>query len=73
VKHKAGLIVPALMILFGVYALFATFTSSGEQVALISNHALPRGLGMTMGFIGLAGGAVVMITALTSKKEAPQE
>ena len=69
-KNKAGLIVPLFMILFGIYALFTTMTSSGEQVALISNHALPRGLGMMIGLIGLAGGAVVMFTVLSNKRNA---
>jgi len=68
VKNKAGLIVPLVMILFGIYALFTTMTSSGEQVTLISDHALPRGLSMMIGLIGLAGGAVVMFTSLSSKK-----
>jgi hypothetical protein len=72
VKNKAGLVVPLFMILFGAYALFATLTTSGEQVALISTHALPRGLSMMIGFIGLAGGAVVMFTALTGKRNAVQ-
>ena len=67
-KNKAGLIVPLVMILFGIYALFTTMTSSGEQVTLISDHALPRGLSMMIGLIGLAGGAVVMFTSLSSKK-----
>lgn len=69
-KNKAGLIVPLFMILFGIYALFTTMTSSGEQVTLISNHALPRGLGMMIGLIGLAGGAVVMFTSLSNKRNA---
>jgi CheY-specific phosphatase CheX len=68
VKNKAGLIVPLCMILFGVYALFTALTTTGEQVTLISNHALPRGLSLMIGLIGLAGGAVVMFTSLSSKK-----
>ena len=67
-KNKAGLLVPVLMILFGVYALFTTLGSSGEQVTLISDHALPRGLTMVIGLIGLGGGALVMLTALSGKK-----
>ena len=69
-KNKAGLIVPLFMILFGIYALFTTMTSSGEQVALISDHLLPRGLSMMIGLIGLAGGAVVMFTVLSNKRNA---
>jgi len=67
-KNKAGLLVPVLMILFGVYALFTTLGSSGEQVTLISDHALSRGLTMVIGLIGLGGGALVMLTALSGKK-----
>ena len=69
-KNKAGLIVPVVMILFGAYALFTTLGSSGEQVALFGNQALPRGLAMVMGLIGLGGGAVIFISALSNKKRA---
>lgn len=69
-KNKAGLIVPVVMILFGAYALFTTLGSSGEQVALFGNQALPRGLAMVIGLIGLGGGVVVIINALASKKRA---
>lgn len=69
-KNKAGLIVPLLMIVFGVYALLTAITSTGEQVALISDHLLPRGLSMMIGLIGLAGGAVVMFTSLSNKRNA---
>ena len=69
-KNKAGLIVPVVMILFGAYALFTALGSSGEQVALFGNQALPRGLAMVMGLIGLGGGAVIFISALSNKKRA---
>jgi hypothetical protein len=67
-KNKAGLIVPVAMILFGIYALFITLGSSGEQVALFGDQALPRGLAMIMGLLGLGGGAFVMLNALARKK-----
>jgi hypothetical protein len=69
-KNKAGLIVPVVMILVGAYVLFITLGSSGEQVALFGNQALPRGLAMAMGLIGLGGGAFVMINMLMGKKHA---
>lgn len=69
-KNKAGLIIPVVMILFGAYALFTTLSSGGEQVALFGDQALPRGLAMVMGLIGLGGGVVVMISALAGKKRA---
>jgi len=67
-KEKAGLIVPVVMILFGAYALFTTLGSSGEQVALFGDQALPRGLAIIIGLLGLGGGAVVMFNALAGKK-----
>ena len=67
-KRKAGLIVPILMMLFGAYALITTFGSSGEQVNLISDHMIPRGLALMFGLIGLAGGVVVMRTQLSKTR-----
>jgi hypothetical protein len=69
-KNKTGLIVPVVMILFGIYALFTTLGSSGEQVVLFGDQALPRGLAMIMGLLGLGGGAFVMINVLAGKKRA---
>ena len=40
-KHKAGLIVPVLMLVFGAYALLTALGTGGEQVTLISD--LPGG------------------------------
>jgi hypothetical protein len=71
-KGKAGLIVPVLMMVAGAYALMTTLGTSGDQVTLISDHEIPRGLAMIFGLIGLGGGGVVLATSLTSqKKEAP--
>lgn len=67
-KDKAGLIVPILMMIFGAYALITTFSSSGEQVNLISDHLVPRGLAIMFGFIGLGGGLVVALTSLSKGK-----
>jgi len=67
-KNKAGLIVPGIMILVGAYILFITLGSSGEQVALFGDQALPRSLAMIMGLIGLGGGAFVMLNMLMGKK-----
>ena len=69
-KNKAGLIVPVVMILVGAYVLFITLGSSGEQVALFGDQALPRSLAMAMGLIGLGGGAFVMLNMLMGKKHA---
>ena len=67
-KHRAGLIVPVLMILVGLYALVVTLSSGGEQVVLLSNHQIPRGLALVLGLLGLGGGAMVLLTALSNKK-----
>jgi hypothetical protein len=67
-KNIAGLIVPVVLILAGAYALFTALGSSGEQVALFGAQALPRGLAMAAGLIGLGGGAFVMFNVLASKK-----
>jgi hypothetical protein len=69
-KDKAGLIVPVLMILFGVYVLFTVLGSSGEQVTLIADHALPRGLAIVFGLIGVGGGSFVILSALSKRKHA---
>jgi len=69
-KNKAGLIVPLVMLLVGAYVLITALGSSGEQVALFGEQALPRGLAMAMGLIGLGGGAVVLITALSKNRTA---
>jgi hypothetical protein len=67
-KNKAGLIVPLLMILVGAYVLLTALGSSGEQVALIADHALPRGLVIAFGLIGVGGGCVVLLTVLSNRK-----
>jgi hypothetical protein len=69
-KDKAGLIVPVLMILVGIYVLFATLGSSGEEVTLLGTHALPRGLAIAFGLIGLGGGGVVLFTSLSKRRHA---
>ena len=67
-KNKAGLIVLVLMLLFGAYALIAVLGTSGEQVTLISDHAIPRGLAIMFGLICLGGGVVITLSALSKKK-----
>ena len=67
-KDKAGLIVPVLMMLVGIYVLITSFGSSGEQINVISDHQIPRGLAMVFGLICLAGGGVVMMTSLSKRK-----
>jgi hypothetical protein len=67
-KNTVGLLVPTVLMLFGAYALLTTLGSSGEQVTLISDHAIPRGLALVFGLIGLGGGSVALLTTLSNKK-----
>jgi hypothetical protein len=69
-KDKAGLIVPVLMVLVGIYVLFTALGSSGEEVTLLGAHALPRGLVIAFGLICLGGGGVVLFTALSKRRHA---
>ena len=66
-KNKAGLIVPVLMLIFGAYALLTVLSTSGEQVTLISDHEIPRGLAIMFGLICLGGGVVITMSALSKK------
>jgi hypothetical protein len=66
-KKKVGLIFPVLMMLFGAYALITALGTSGEQVTLLSNHQMPRGLAMMFGLICLGGGAFTTISVLAKK------
>ena len=66
-KNKLGLIFPVLMLIFGAYALITALGTSGEQVTLISNHEIPRGLAMMFGLICLGGGVFTTISVLAKK------
>ena len=66
-KTKAGLIVPVLMLIFGAYALLTALGTSGEQVTLVSDHQIPRGLAIMFGLICLGGGVVITMSALAKK------
>ena len=66
-KNKAGLIVPVLMLVFGAYAVLTAFSTGGEQVTLVSNHAIPRGLAIMFGLICLGGGVAITMSSLSKK------
>lgn len=66
-KNKVGLIFPVLILLFGAYALITALGTSGEQVTLISDHQIPRGLAMMFGLICLGGGVFTTISVLAKK------
>jgi hypothetical protein len=72
-KIKAAFIVPVLFMLIGVYALLTVFSSSGEQVALISDQAVPRGLALMFGAIGIGGGLLILFSMLTGKKPVAED
>ncbi|HJY80440.1 MAG TPA: hypothetical protein VKK81_05085 [Candidatus Binatia bacterium] len=67
-KNIAGLIVPVLMILVGIYVLFTVLGSSSAQVSLLGAAVLPRGLAIALGLISVGGGGVVLLTALSNRK-----
>jgi hypothetical protein len=69
-KNKAGLLIPLVLILFGAYALFNALSSGGEQVTLMSDHQIPRGLAIVFGLIGVGGGGFVILNALSGKRHA---
>lgn len=66
-RNKLGLIFPVFMLIFGVYMLMTALGTSGEQVMLISNHEIPRGLAIMFGLICFIGGAGITISSLFSK------
>ncbi len=67
-KGKSGLIVSALLMLFGVYALLTTLRSGGEEVTLIGNIPISWGFAMVFGLIGLFVGVIVLTTALSKRR-----
>lgn len=66
-RNKLGLIFPVFMLIFGAYMLITVLGNSGEQVTLISNHEIPRGLATMFGLICFIGGAGITISSLFSK------
>ena len=72
-KNKLGLIFPVVMLLFGAYALITVLGTSGEQVTLVTNHQIPRGLAMMFGLICLGGGAFTTMSVLAKKNSSVME
>ena len=69
-KEKLGLIFPLLMMALGAYVLITALGSGEELVALVEDQAMPKGLVIVFGLIGLGGGAVVLTSSLSKKKMA---
>ena len=69
-KDNVGLLVPVVLILCGVYILLVSIGTSGEQVALFAHLAIPRGLAIVFGLLGLVGGGIVLMTALSKRHTA---
>ena len=67
-KDKSGLIVSALLMLFGVYALLTTLRSGEKEVTLIGNIPISWGLALMFGLIGLFVGGIVLMTALSKRR-----
>ena len=72
-NNKLGLIFPVLMMLCGAYVLITALGTSGEQVTLLSDHQIPRGLAMMFGLICLGGGAFTTISVLAKKNSSVME
>jgi len=72
-KNKLGLIFPVVMLLFGAYVLITVLGTSGEQVTLLSNYEIPRGLAMMFGLICLGGGAFTTMSVLAKKNSSVME
>ena len=66
-KSKLGLIFPVFMMILGAYILITALGTSGEQVTLVSDHQIPRGLAMMFGLICLGGGAFTTVSMLAKK------
>jgi len=66
-KNIVGLTIPALLVFFGIYAVLITVGGSGENVALISDHQIPRGLSLVFGVLGLVGGGSLLASVLSRK------
>jgi hypothetical protein len=67
-KSKSGVIVSALLMLCGAYALLTTLTSVEEEVTLIGNIPIYWGFAMVFGLIGLFGGVIVLTTTLSKRR-----
>jgi hypothetical protein len=67
-KDKSGLVVSALLMLFGVYALLTTLRSGGKEVTLIGDIPISWGFALTFGLIGLFVGVLVLTTSLSKRK-----
>jgi hypothetical protein len=67
-KDKSGLIVSALLMLFGVYALLTTLGSGEKEVTLIGDIPISWGFALVIGLIGLFVGVIVLTTALSKRR-----
>lgn len=67
-KDKSGLIVSALLMLFGAYALLTTLRSGEEEVTLIGDIPIYWGFAMVFGLIGLFVGVIVLTTTLSKRR-----
>jgi hypothetical protein len=59
-KDKSRLIVSALLMLFGAYALLATLGSGEKEVTLIGDIPISWGFALVIGLIGLFVGVIVL-------------
>jgi hypothetical protein len=66
---KLPLVVPIILMLAGLYLLFAAFAAD-EQVSLMQGVEMPKRIGFMLGGIGLFGGVVVMVEMLSRGRRA---
>lgn len=69
-KKKLALIFPVLMMVVGAYALIIALGSDGDLVTLVADQAVPKGLAIIFGLLGLGGGIVILTSGLSKKKMA---
>lgn len=67
-RDKAGVIVSALLMLCGAYALLTTLRSSEKEFVLIGDMPMSWGFATVLGFIGLVGGVIVLTTTLSKRR-----
>jgi hypothetical protein len=67
-KGKSGVIVSALLMLCGAYALLTTLRSGKEEVTLIGDIPIDWGFALVFGLIGLFGGVIVLTTTLAKRR-----
>jgi hypothetical protein len=67
-QDKSGVIVSAVLMLCGAYALLTTLRSGAAEVTLIGDIPMDWGFALVCGLIGLFGGVIVLTTWLSKRR-----